>query len=65
MHERIPKSKKIFVCVTPRDHRVLHEMASRMGMTLSEVLRELAIGLIEGRVTVTPPKDKESLYNVT
>ena len=65
MHERIPKSKKIFFCVTPEDHHQLHELAFKMKMTASELVRELVVGLIEGRVTVTPPKDKESLYNVT
>ena len=65
MNEREPKSYALYVRVTPDVKRKFNEAASRYG-TPSDVLRELVLALIDGRVTVTPPPDvKESLYNVT
>jgi antitoxin component of RelBE/YafQ-DinJ toxin-antitoxin module len=59
-----PKTEPLYVRVTPAVKRALAEKAARMKMTPSDVVRELVTGLIEGRVTVSPPPDKESLYDV-
>ena len=65
MNEREPKSYALYVRVTPDVKRKFMEAAARYG-TPSEVLRELVLALIDGRVTVSPPETvKESLYNVT
>lgn len=62
MNEKKPKTDALYVRVAPETKKRFAEVAARFG-TPSEVLRELVIGFIEGRVTVMPPEDqKESLY---
>lgn len=63
MSEPKPKTDTIHIRVSPETKNQFHDKCIRLGGT-SEVLRELVIGFIEGRVTITPPPDKESLYNV-
>lgn len=61
MKKREPKDCAIYIRVTKATKQKFEEMAARFG-TPSEVLRELIEGFIEGRVTIAPPQDKESLY---
>ena len=65
MHQREPKSAAVYLRVTPDVKRELFRVASRYGEP-SDVIREILVAFIEGRVTVSPPSNpKESLYNVT
>ena len=65
MNERKPKSDALYVRVTPETKKRFAEVAARYQETPSDVLRELVLGFIEGRVTILPPADKkESLYHV-
>lgn len=63
MRKTKPKSKALYARVTDETKQRFAEAAARFDLTPSDVLRELVIGFIEGRVTVMPPTDKkESLY---
>lgn len=62
MNERQPKSEAIYLRVTPETKKRFAEVAARFGFIPSEALRELVSAFIEGRLTVAPPPDKESLY---
>ena len=65
MDTRKPKSDALYLRVTPETKMRFAQEAARFG-TPSDVLRELVIGFIEGRVIIEPPtQNKESLYNVT
>lgn len=65
MREKKPKSEALYARVTPETKQRFAEVAARFGLTPSDVLRELVVGFIEGRVTVMPPEDvKESIYHV-
>lgn len=64
MPERKPKSTVIYHRVTPDTKQAFNEMSAQFGMTPSEVLRELVLGFIEGRVTVSPPSHVKEFYNV-
>ena len=57
-----PKSEMLFVRVSPEAKMRFTERAARFDMTASELVRELVTGFIEGRVTIVPPENKESLY---
>lgn len=58
-----PRSEALYLRVTPDTKQRFVEKASRYG-TPSDVLRELIMAFVEGRVTLHPPTDrKESLYN--
>ena len=57
------KTKMVFARVSPETKLKLTELAARLDLTASDVIRELVTGYCEGRVTVSPPPDKESLYN--
>lgn len=57
-----PKTEAIYLRVTPTLKQHFTETASRYG-TPSDVLRELILAFVEGRITITPPPNqKESLY---
>jgi hypothetical protein len=58
------KSDAIYVRVTPETKQAFNEEAAKFEpLSPSDVLRELVIGFIEGRVTIIPPHDKkESIY---
>ena len=65
MKKTNPKSQALYARVTVETKMRFAEVAARFDLSPSDVLRELVIGFIEGRVTVTPPTSKkESLYNV-
>lgn len=63
MSEPEAKTDRIYVRVTRVTKSAFHAMSSRFGMHPSEVLRELVEGFVDGRVTIIPPQNKESLYN--
>jgi hypothetical protein len=46
---RVPRQK----------HTAFNEKAAEYGMTASRLMRELVDGMIDGRITIAPPK----LYN--
>ncbi len=45
-------------------HAQFFTIADRMGMSASALMRELVVGLIEGRVTIAPPKHLSDLYSM-
>ena len=59
-----PKSEMVSARVTPEAKIKLVELAAQMDLGASDIVRELVMGFIEGRVTLAPPQ-KEGLYNVT
>lgn len=59
-----PKTDTLQIRVSPDTKQKFMEAAKHYEMQASELLRELVVGLIEGRVTITLPTHKESLYNV-
>ena len=63
MRKNKPKSKALYARVTDETKQRFAEVAARFDLTPSDVLRELVIGFIDGRVTIVPPTEsKESLY---
>lgn len=60
---RHPKTEMASARISPEAKTKLTELAAQMDLTASDVVRELVIGFIEGRVTITPPNPKEGLYN--
>lgn len=62
MTEPKTKSDAIYVRVTPETKQKFTEAAEPFG-TPSEVIRELILAFIEGRLTIAPPKDRKELYN--
>ena len=63
MSEPKPKTDTIHIRVSPDTKQQFTEAASHFKMQPSELLRELVIGFVEGRVTIAPPPDMETLYN--
>ena len=62
MTERTPKTDAIYLRVRADTKKQFLETANRYGAP-SEILRELIIAFIEGRVTIAPPANpKENLY---
>lgn len=61
-----PKAKTdaLYVRVTPETKRGLADLAVKLKMPPSDVVRELVEGLIEGRVTVAPPAHVKEFYDV-
>lgn len=59
-----PKDAALYVRVTPETKQAFHDEAAKFEpLSASDVLRELVVGFIEGRVSIIPPSDKkESLY---
>jgi hypothetical protein len=57
------KSDQLAVRIEPRTKRAFNKKASKIGPP-SEVMRELVVAFVEGRVTVEPPKEPklEKLY---
>lgn len=61
---RHPKTETLIARISPEIKLKLAELAARLDLTSSDVVRELVTGFCEGRVTISPPPDKkESLYN--
>ena len=61
MSERQPKSYAIYLRVTEETKRRLYEVASQYGDP-PDVIREVIEAFIDGRVTITPPRERKSLY---
>lgn len=60
-----PKDEMLFARVSSQVKTRFAKVAARLDLTASELVRELVVGFIEGRVTIIPPETKkESLYNV-
>lgn len=64
MSEPETKTDALFVRISPDTKRRFAAAAERFGMSASELTRELVMGFIEGRVTVTPPDHVKEFYNV-
>ena len=64
MTPRKPKSEALFVRVDPDTKRQFVQAAERLGWQPSDVLRELAMAFIEGRVTITAPPRVKEFYDV-
>ena len=45
-------------------HAQFFVIADRMNMSASALMRELVVGLVEGRVTITPPTHLLNLYSI-
>lgn len=63
MAPRKSKDSTLYVRVTDETKRKFFKVTAKFGGP-SDVLRELVIAFVEGRVTVSPPTLKESIYNV-
>lgn len=63
MNEPSNKSESLYVRVTPAVKRRLVERASQLKMHHTDVVRELVVGFIEGRVTVSPPQNVKEFYS--
>ena len=61
MSEREVKSEMLFTRVTPEVKRLFVEKAEPFGGA-SDLIRELVMALIEGRVTVSPPAHMKEFY---
>lgn len=60
-----PKTEMLHARVSSQVKTRFEEVAARLDLSASELVRELVTGYIEGRVSIIPPETKkESLYNV-
>ena len=62
MSEREPKSAALYVRVTPQLKLLFEEKALQYKMQSSDLMRELVVALIEGRITVAPPEHVKEFY---
>lgn len=64
MSEPKPLTDTIQIRVSPDTKARFTDAAKHFKMSASDLLRELVTGFIDDRVTIAPPKDKESIYHV-
>ena len=62
MSEREPKSAALYVRVTPETKLLFEARAAEFKMHSSDLMRELVMAFIEGRVTVSPPEHVKEFY---
>jgi hypothetical protein len=61
-HQRTPKAVTFHLRMTPEAKQTLMDVATQYGEP-SDVLREVLLAFVEGRLTIVPPTNKKaSLY---